>query len=302
MKNRGDFYLSQAGRGKTKEAKILLVLLAFIVVFTAVFFVFLSHRYGSAAAFFGKGEIEITEAEDEEDKALPAISGRVNYLIGETDDEETVLHYLYLLQADKDNLSYKVCALRSDMLLGEETVSAIFETGGGAALQKQLMEYFGFDIQYYAVFKKSSFVEFANKLGTMVYSSNEEIRYSAGTEDDKYALHINEGEQKISGTELSNLIRYFSEEQRLSEENELILNALTALFNEENYQKADSLFRLFVKSATTDITVRDFENGRDALLVFGSRFQDITKYSVTAEYEDKALTKAALTNIKGYFS
>lgn len=301
LKNRGDFYISQAGKGKTKQAKILLVLLAMIVIFTVLFFAFIGHRYNTVAEFFGKGEVEITEALYEDEKSLPAISGKVNYLICETDDEDTVLHYVYLLQADKNNLAYKVAALEPSTRLEDTVLSDIYQMGGGAALQKQLMEYFGFDIDYYAVFKKSSFAEFVSKLGSLVYSSNEEIRYSAGEEDDKYALHINEGEQKISGTELSNLIRYFSEQEQLAQENELVLNALTALFNEANYQKADSLFRLFVKSCKTDITVRNFENEKNSVMVFCSRSNDITKYSVNAEYEDGALTQASQKNIKGYF-
>lgn len=308
FKNRGDFYISKNGENGSNQAKILFSLLAVIVIFTVVFVALLSQKYSTAAEFFGEGEVSTTElvtedGETQTTQSLPSISGKTNFLIFETDNDQTSLHWAIIIQADKDNLAYKAAALPVNMKINNESLYKIYSLGGGAALQTKLTEYFGFEIDYYADFKYDAFVEFSNKLGTFVYSSIDEIIYSGGKDDDKYSLHIEEGDQKISGKELTNLLRYYSlEKKNYSLENELMLQALTQLFNENNYEDSESLFKLFIKGITTDITVRDFENGRDALKVFCLRNSDITLYTSLSEIENGVLTQKSVKDIKGYFA
>lgn len=304
FKNRGDIYIPKSGKGNSKEARILYVLLVFIVLFTVAFVIFMSNKYKSAAAFFGDGEVTLTEAADNNELILPSISGKTNYLIIETDDEETFPHYLILLQADKDNLAYKAAALSSDMVIDDKSVKDIYLEGGGAALQTRLAEYLGCEIDYYAEFTSSSFVDFTDKLGNIIYPVISDIRFSGGSEDDKYTIHFNEGEQKLSGRDITNLLRYFGEENKdYSLESELALRAVTGLINAENYENAESLFRLFIKSGKTDITVRDFENNKNSIYVFAQKSTEITLYNVTTEFdENNVITQNAVKEIKGYFS
>ncbi|MBR7060908.1 MAG: hypothetical protein IKI34_04175, partial [Eubacterium sp.] len=100
------------------------------------------------------------------------------------------------------------------------------------------------------------------------------------------------------------LLRYYSEKSKnYTAENELILKALPELLNEENFENADSLFKLFMKSCTTDITVREFENGKNGVMVFCVLSNDITLYSAKTDYDkNNALTSDSIKNIKGYFS
>lgn len=304
FKNRGDIYISKNSLNASKQAKILYILLFLIIVFTVTFVVLLSQRYHTVAEFFAKGEVtatEVTAVSGEND--LPKIEGKTNFLIMETDDAETELHYLFLLQADKDNLAYKTAALPLEMTIDGTPLNDIFQQGGGAALQKQLAQVLGFEIDYQVQFKASSFVEFANKLGSFLYVANEEIRFSGGGKDDSYSLHVNPGEQTLAGRDINNLLRYYAqEEENYAAENELILRFFTGLLNEENYENSEALYRLFVKSANTDITVRDFENGKNALMVYCKKNADITVYSVVAETEDTVLTSKCEKELRGYFS
>ena len=303
FKNRVDIYISKANISGSKQAKILYALLAVIIVFTAVFLILLSQRYSSAAEFFGEGEVTVTEQSIANEENLPKIEGKKNFLIFETDDSSKIIHYIFLLQGDKDSLAYKTAALSPDMKIEKKSLSDIFEEGGGAALQTALIEYFGFEIDYYAQFEMGDFVEFASKLGTFVYSSPEKIHFSGGTSDDKYTIKISEGEQNINGKEVSNLLRYYSQERKnYAAENELILRAISELFNSENFEDCESLFRLFVKSCKTDITVRDFENGKNALLVFCTKNTDVTLYSEAPQYEGDAMSPQSIKSVTGYFS
>lgn len=304
FKNRGDIYIPKTGRGNTKEAKLLFTLLVFIVIFTVVFVGLLSHKYKSAAEFFGDGEVTVTQNNENNELNLPKISGKTNFLLLETDDSDKSLHYVILLQADKNSISYKAAALNCKLSLDGESIKDIYSEGGGAALQKRLTEYLGVEIDYYAVFDTSSFVEFTGKMGEIIYTVNEDIKYSGGGEDDKYTIRLNEGEQKLSGREIANLLRYYSLEKKdYASESELALKALTGLLNTDNYEKSETLFRLFVKSAKTDITVRDFENNSNSLYVFCVKNDAVTLYTVNTQYDENGiLTPNSLKEIKGYFN
>lgn len=302
LKNHGDYYIPKSDVKSSKEARILRVLLVFIVLFTAVFLIILSRHYSSAAEFFGKGEVTITQAAQEEEY-LPPIEGKTNFLVFETNDEKTAINFIFLIQSDKSNKAYKVCSLSPKTIIDGKNLYDIYSSGGGASLQTKLTEYLGVQIDYFAEFEATAFADFGAKLGSLVYPSPEEIKFSGGEEDNKYTLHISEGEQNLDSQMISNLLRYYSEEKKnYSLENELIQRIFTGLFNEENYEDCNSLFRLFIKSATTNITVRDFENNKDALMVFCKLNTDITVYGAEAEYEDNVLTQKSVKEIKGYFA
>ncbi len=303
FKNRGDIYFARSKKA-SKQAKILYLLLLIIVIFTVAFVFYLSKHYNSAAEFFAKGELEITEDATDAGVSLPEVKGSTNFLVIGTDNEYEDIHFIFFIQADKTNKAYKVSSISANTVINDTSAQKIFKKGGALELEKRLVEYLGCEFDYYALFDDSSFVEFVNKLGSFIYSNGEDIDYSGGKEEDRYSIKLNGGEQKISGRETANLLRYFSEKKKNhSLENELILRALTGLFNEDNFEKADALFKLYMKSCKTDVTVRDFEMGRDSIKVFCYMNNDVTLYSAGAEYDDdNRLTPESLSGIKGYFA
>ena len=301
FKNKGDIYIPKSTYKSSKETRILVALLVIIVIFTAAFLFVLSRNYSSAADFFGRGEITVTENKEQEE-ILPEIEGKTNFLVFQTDEDKTSINFIFMVQADKTNKAYKVCSLSPKMKINNKSLYDIYSVGGGASLQTKLTEYLGIQLDYYAEFDTTTFNSFVTKLGTFIYPVAGDIKFSGGKGDNKYAIHLNEGEQKIDSQTLSNLIRYYSEEKKnYSAENELILYALTRLFNADNFKDCDSLFRLFIKSASTNITVRNFENGKDALMVFCKANTSITLYSAEVNFEDNVLTQSSVKEIKGYF-
>jgi len=301
FRNRGDIYIPKSDYKKSREETVLKVILIVIIVFTVVFLALLSHKYKNASQFFGEGEVSTSQAVSNEQE-LPKISGKTNFIIFETDDKKEIIHYIMLVQADKDSKAYKVCSLSPNTKIDNQSILEIYQNGGGASLQTRLTEYFGFEIDCFADFDNSSFIEFASKMGSFVYNSYEDIRFSGGTGDDKYTLRVSEGEQSINSKELSNILRYYSLEKKdYSLENRAFLAALTQVFNEDNYENCDYLFRLFIKSTSSNITVRDFENEKNALFYFCSKNEDITLYSAQCEYESNVLTQQSVKEIKGYF-
>ena len=161
FKNRGDIYIPKSDYKKSNEEMILRILLAVIIILTVVFLALLNHKYNSVAEFFGEGEVTTTQiALDEEE--LPKISGKTNFLFFETDDKKEIIHYIAIIQADKDSKAYKVCSLSPKTRIDNKSISEIYKKGGGASLQTKLTEFFGIEIDNYAEFDNSSFVEFVS--------------------------------------------------------------------------------------------------------------------------------------------
>lgn len=303
FKNRGDIYIPKSDYKRSREKNILLILLAITVIITIVFIIFMNKNYPTVSSFFADGEISTTAAVNNNDTALPQISGKTNYLFVETDDDETNIHYAVLIQADKDNLAYKVATLSPQMTVNGKSLFKILSTDGGAGLQKDLSEYFGFEIDYYACFKDNDFTNFADNIGKFAYKSDKDIRHDGGSGDDTYTIRLRKGESYLDGEDFSNLMRYYSvDTKNYSAANELVLYGLTELFNEKNYEDCESLFRLFNKSASTNISVRNFEDNKNSVEVFCYKNTDITVYGCVPIYSETALTQESLKDVKGYFS
>lgn len=304
FKNRGDIYISKANYKSSREERILLILLAIIVVITIVFFVILGNKYSSAKEFFGDGEVTTTQAVDNQKEKLPAISGKRNFLFMETDKEESSIHYIFLLQADRDSKAYKVCTLSPKMDIDGESIFDIYSRGGGASLQTKLTAYLGVNIDYFASFKNDDFVEVFNKFGKISYNSKEQIRFSNEEKEDSYIVRLQDGTNDLAGKDVSAILRYYSNEKvNYAKANELVLYALTQNINEENYEDSEALFKLFINSSTTNITVRNFQDNKDAIYVFSKKNTSLDVYSVNAEYDgNNVLSPKAVGNIKGYFS
>lgn len=304
FKNRGDIYISKANYKSSREERILLSLLAVVIIITVVFFVILGNKYSSVKEFFGDGEVTTTQVVNEQKEKLPAISGKSNFLFIETDEEESSIHYIFLLQADRDAKAYKVCTLSPNMNIDGESVFDIYSRGGGASLQTKLTAYLGVNIDYFAALKKDDFIEVFNKFGKISYNSKEQIRFSNEEKDDSYIVRLSQGTSELAGKDVSAVMRYYSNEKvNYARANELILYALTQIINEENYEDAEALFKLFINSATTNITVRNFQDNKDAIYVFSKKNTSLDVYSVNAEYDaSNVLSQKAVSDIKGYFS
>lgn len=303
FKHRGDIYISKYGYKSSREERILITLLVAIVVLTIVFLGIMAHHYSSFAEFIAGDEVTVSEPVVDEEIALPDISGKFNFLVMETDDEQSSIHYIYLVQMNADSKAYKACTLLPDMVIDGKSIEDLYITGGGALVQSTLVSYLGIDIDYYIAFTNSNFVEFVSKMGSFVYPNTETIKFSGGTEDDTYSLRISDGEQNLTGNDTSNLMRYYSNEKvNFNITNEIVLYGITQLFNESNFNDSEKLFRLMLTNSSTNITVRNFEDGKNILMVFCLKNTDITVYSCNAEYNGKKLTNEGLKDIKGYFN
>lgn len=308
FKNRGDIYIPKSGYKSSKEEQILLSLLGVIVVFTLVFVIVMGNKYDFSMKNFFASDKVIEEQQQNENisttQLLPAISGRSNYLLIETNDKKDTVFYAVLIQADRDNVAYKATTLSPNTLIGNKTINQSFADGGIQGLFADMNSYFGFEINYYAHFTNSTFKDFVGDLGTFLYPSPESFKFSGGEGADEYSIRINEGEATINSKTLSNLLRYYTNEAKTyAIPNEIVLYALVGLIDEESQEDAQELFRTFIDDCSTNITVRDFAGATDAMTVFTKSTDSIKVYSCVAQYDQNfELTQDSLKDIKGYFN
>lgn len=301
FKNRGDIYFSKTNKEKSTEQKILIIALAVIVVFTVVFVTALSVKYDfSAKKFFAPDDLQVTQISQEEDTPLPQVSGKTNFVTLVNSDGK--LLFVSLLQVDMDNVSYKTSVLKADTLCDGNTLADIYAGSGAQNVKKAVESLMGVSFDYYISMDNRKFSEFFDSLGDFNYPVLSEIKFKSRDKAVNYSLKLKAGEQKLSGQQVINLIRYNIEENNnTSATNDLMLNSLLQLVNSENAANSEELFKLLVTTADTNITVRDFSLSGDNITVLADDRTGAGAYSAVAEYEGNSLSKESLQKIKGYF-
>lgn len=301
FKNRGDIYFSKVNKKKSAEQQILITALVVVIVFTIFFVTALAVKYDfSAKKFFAPDNLELTQIDNTEEESLPQVSGKRNYIVLVNSDDH--LLFVTLVQVDMDNVSYKISNLKAGTICDGTSLADVFKQSGAQNVQKAVESLLGTDFDYYISMDNKKFAEFFDELGDFYYPILSDIKYKSSGEEVNYSVKLKSGEQKLSGTQVVNLIRYYLDDQNNSSAaNDLILNSLLQHSSSKNFSKSETLFRHFVTSADTDITVRDFSLAGDRLLVLTDDRTNVNTYSAIAEYDDHSISNDSLQRIKGYF-
>lgn len=298
FKNRGDIYFSKTNKKKSAEQRILIIALVAIIIFTIAFVAFLSVKYDfSAKKFFAPDDLELTQVTDEGEEPLPQVSGKNNFITLVNNDEN--LLFVILTQVDMDNISYKVCTLKASTICDGKSLKDIFKQSGAQNVKQAVESLLGVDFDYYISMDNKQYADFFDELGNFYYPILSDIKFKSSD----YSLRLSAGEQKLNGSQVINLIRYYiDEENNTSLANDLILNCLSQQINSDNLEKDEELFRFFVTNSDTNITVRDFSLAGDELKVLADYRTGTGIYGAQAEYENNSVTTDSLQKIKGYLS
>lgn len=302
FKNRGDIFFSKTNKEKSTEQKFLLFALVFIVAFTAVFVLITAVRNDfSAKKFFEPDNLQATAISDTSDEIiLPQVSGKNNFVVMVS--EEGNLLFAYLLQVDMDNVSYKLTALSPNTLSDGNSLAQIFKSSGAENTKIAVESLIGTDFDYYISFERDKFIEVFNNFGEIKYPVIDAVRYKDNDSAVPYSVRIKEGEQSIKGSDAVNLVRYYLDNSKPSFANDLLLACLVGQVNQDNYENREVLFRNFIKSAETNITVKDYSMSTDALLVLSASRTGVSVYNATAEYKGDSIKAESLREIRGYYT
>lgn len=302
FKNRGDIYFSKVNKKKSAEQRILITALIVILVFTVFFVTALAVKYNfSAKKFFAPDDLVLTQMTDEQEEPLPQVSGKSNFIVLVNSDNH--LLFVTLIQVDMDNVSYKISNLKANTVCDGTNLADVFKQSGAQNVQKAVESLLGTQFDYYVSMDNKKFADFFDELGDFYYPISSEIKYKSSGEEVNYSVKVKSGEQKLNGAQVVNLIRYYLDEQNNSSAaNDLILNSLLQQSSSKNFEKSETLFRHFVTSADTNITVRDFSLAGDKILVLTDDRMSVNTYSAIAEYDNDSISSDSLQKIKGYFN
>lgn len=301
FKNRGDIYISSSRKKSDLEQKILLAVLAFIIVFTAVFLIIFGVRYDFSFKAFITPE-DLKEEENVEVEQLPQVQGKTNYLLLLSNENTEDLYFCALLQTDMDTVSYKACTIAPQTQENSTAISDTYQSLGAAGVANSLSRLFGIDIDYYADFNYTDYVDFFDYLGSVNYTVLNDVRYK-DTSRYGYNIRISAGDQTLDGDSAVKLMRYYvSQENNFSAVNDIILAAVSQHINQENYEKRERAFSRFIEYAQTNITVRDFTAQQDNLTVLSSDTMGVNVYNVPVSYEGSVITSDSVSDVLGYFS
>lgn len=302
FKNRGDIFFSKTNKEKSTEQKILLIALAVIVVFSVIFmFVVGAKNDFSAKKFFVPDDLSTTSAEATDTTvALPQVSGKTNYIITVSDNSD--LLFVELLQVDLDNVSYKVCTLKSTTEYDGSTLGYIYTHSGAQNVKTAVESMMSVKFDYYLDFERDKFCEYFDELGSVNYAFAKDIRYKNNKATTPYTVRIKSGDQTLKGTQVVNLVRYYLESgNNQSSANDILLNSLSKQINSTNYEKKDQLFQDLVTKSTTNITVRDYSSADDLITVLCNNQNGVSLYGAPIKYKKNKITKETLQSAKDYF-
>ena len=299
FKNRGDIYIPSTTIKSDLEQKILLVLLAFGVAFTAVFLVIVGIKYDfSVKKFFAPNNL-VTQ-ENNEIVNLPEVSGKNNFLFIMSNSNTDEMYSCSLIQVDMDGLSYKVCTLDKNTYSDGKSLFDIYSVGGAGNVMNAVKALLGIDIDFYIDESVNNYKKMFDACGSIDYLILSDIRYK-DTSEYGFNIKLKEGNQIVNGDTVSKLIRYYLSEKNYDTVNEIILTALSQQINSKNYDKKEKLFSLLIELSKTNITITDFTKSENNLKVLSSETTGVNVYSIVPIYESNKLTTESIDNIKGYF-
>lgn len=300
FKNRGDIYIPSADLKSDKEKRILLIALAFIIVFTIVFLLIFGIKYDfSIKKFFTPENME--KQNEEIVEQLPEVSGKTNYLFVLSNKNTNEMFFCSLIQVDMDTVSYKFSCLSAETQIDGKKLSEIYKVSGAGGVLNELNGYLGVNIDYYIDESFEDYKDMFNAMGSVNYTVLSDIKYK-DTSRYGYNIKIKSGERKFDGDTATKLLRYYVEqEQNFSAANDFMLAALTQQISSESYEKREALFSKFIECSQTNITVKNFTLGINAMKVLSSPTTGVNVYNVPIKYEGNILTTSSIDEIKGYF-
>ena len=293
-------YFSKTNKKKSTEQKILLIALTVIVLFSVVFmFIVGAKNDFSAKKFFEPEDLSTTSAAEESTIALPQVSGKTNYIVTVSEDEN--LLFVEMIQVDLDNKSYKVCTLKSSTEYDGSTLGYIYAHSGIQNVKSAVENMFSTTFDYYIDFQRDAFCEYFDSLGDVNYALVSDIKYKNNKSAVAFTVRMKAGEQVIKGSQAVNLVRYFLESNNQQNANDVLLTSLSKQMNPDNFANKDSLFQNLVTKSTTNITVRDYSAADDSITVLCNSQNGISVYGAEIKYKKNKITKDTLQNAKGYF-
>lgn len=288
-----------------REQKLLFAGLGVLITGALVVLILFGVRYNfSLKEFFRPDDLQTAaESGDTQNVNLPDVSGKTNFVVLETDNDEEYFHFALLVQFDMDAKTFKAAAVGPDVRAENTALSQVYEQGGTQGVLRALASEFDLTVDNYFTFTDKNFTSMFDELGSAEYAFTDSIRDSLDGSDGFY-VRVGSGEQKIDGDLALRLIRYYCQMQNdYTACNDFLVSMLTSLFNDDLYtDRLDRFSSIINTTSDTDMTVSDYTQLEDVLQVACSEFTGMNVYYPEIETENGTFTDESVQSIRSSFS
>ncbi len=213
--------------------------------------------------------VETTEQEETTSEyvsktySVESLTGKSNVMFVVLDEKED-LEFICCAMLDFDNKSFKIKQINGDSQINfgdrYKSVSGIYCDKGENGLKDLMLDYCNISVDKYAIFDKSGLKKFFLSFNGIVVNVPQNISYHSN----EFNIEFEAGEQSISAEKTVNYL--FAIDGELREK--ALCDVAISILNKDYVKNADRIFKKFVNSSKTDISVIDFSDSLETLEVY----------------------------------
>ena len=245
---------SSEKQAKQKKMRSFIIAFSSFVIILGTISVFI---FMKSVDFNLNNLVQSTTVSDESTSDLTtasyALSGRVGILLVFTDDSGELIS-VSALDCNMDIKCISVVQLPAETSVGSDSLKAIYQKGGAAALEKPLTDISGLSFTKYIKMSQTQLKKVVSKIGDVTVRIPSDISYKGAD----FSLLLDAGDQNLTSD-------LFADN---SGKRDAAVSLLNALMTAKNVTAQDTLFNFIMNNTDTDISVVDYSKVSSALTLF----------------------------------
>lgn len=248
---------------KTKDKRLKPFFIAFsaflFILFCSSFFLFMNSIDYDFDNLVEKNTTEISQKETEDTSNVYSVSeltGKSSILFAVKDDVNAI-DLCFVVVADFDEKSMKIKYVEDN-----SATTRMYNTDGEKGLKNYVSSRYNISVDKYAVLPENEFKSFLSKFDGITINVPERVDYKSYD----FNLLLEQGQQSVSGDIAYKLLKVCDKNNVESVLCDIVNSVLTPKF----IDKSESLFKIFVNSSTTDISIVDYTDKIEMLKIYAN--------------------------------
>ncbi len=248
---------------KTKDKRMKPFFIAFVTFFLILlccsFFLFMNSIDYDFDNLVEKNTTENSQEETENTDNMYSVSeltGKSEILFA-VKDETNAIDLCFIVIADFDEKSMQI-----EFVDDKSATTRIYTTDGEKGLKNYVSGRYNISVDKYSVFQEKDFKSFLSKFDGIMINVPERIDYKSYD----FNLLLEKGHQSVSGDIAYKLLKVCDRDNI-----ELILcDIVYSVLSPKFIDRSESLFKTFVNSSTTDISIVDYTDKIELLKIYSN--------------------------------
>ncbi len=248
---------------KTKDKRMKPFFIAFVTFFLILlccsFFLFMNSIDYDFDNLVEKSTTDNKQEETDNTYSMYSVSeltGKSELLFA-VKDETNAINLCFIVFADFDEKRMQI-----ELVDDKNATTRIYNTDGEKGLKDFISGRYNISVDKYAVFLEKDFKSFLSKFDGIMINVPEKIDYKSYD----FNLLLEKGQQSVSGDIAYKLLKVCDEDSI-----ELVLcDIVNSILTPKFIDRSESLFKTFVNSSTTDISIVDYTDKIETLKIYAN--------------------------------